>query len=543
MRNAPAIRTRRRGRRLSCPKASINVVNNTRDLLRYHPASSALSAGAPPRSSPRNLPYLSDPHLPSPSDSNGDEQQPEVRLELTRAGVQEVLSLYSQEQRSQPDEPVFSLTLEDLEQAIRERRQMLIGGAVAGLVLALLVWAISTPLYPVSAQVVLERHDMTRAESPGRATSAGSSFVATQAEVMQSESVLGDALSRLPRAGHLDEDDDALADAVEAVSASPVSGTQVVALGYLGPDPQHGVALLEGIVDAYRRALRANEVAVQREKLRAKQAEIGVLEDEALALEARLAALRLEKGSVGSADDTAQAQSDLLRDLVAQLTQVRNDRIALENRLQTGGDQLAILDPATRSLQEQLWAAEAELARVQLSLTPRHPAVEAAQREVAVLKQQLAQSSKATPSALKRDIEAARGLEAQLTELYETERSRMTAIERDRREESLLLDELARVRQLSEARRAELLDQRLVSRLAESGELGITARMIAPPTLPSGPVWPRPALLLIAGVGLGLAVGLVAAIVALRRERRAQERDGEWVPPARANGRSGAPAR
>lgn len=484
---------------------------------------------------------MSDPHLPTSSDSN--EEQPEVRLELTRAGVQEVLSLYSQEQRTRPDEPVFSLSLEDLEEAIRERRQLLLGGGAIGLVLALLVWAFSTPLYPVGAQVVLERHDMTRAESPGRTTATGSSFVATQAEVMQSESVLADALSRIPRAAHLDEESDGLADAVDRISASPVSGTQVVALGYLGPDPDHGVALLDAIVDAYLRTLRANEVAVQREKLRAKQAEIEVLEDEAVALESKLAALRAEKGTTGSANDTAQAQTDLLRDLASQLADVRNERITLENRLETGSDQLAILDPATRSLQEQLWAAEAELARTRLTLTSRHPAVEAAQREVTVLKRQLAQSSAATPEALKRDIEASKGLESQLQALYEAERGRMSEIERDRREESLLLDELERVRELSDTRRAELLDQRLVSRLAESGELGISARLIAPPTLPSGAVWPRPPLLIAAGLGLGLAAGLVAAILALRRERMAMDQEQAWVPPTRAAPANGSAKR
>ncbi|MCR9096901.1 MAG: hypothetical protein NXI30_21990 [bacterium] len=484
---------------------------------------------------------MSDPHLPTPSESNED--QPEVRLELTRAGVQEVLSLYSQEQRTRPDEPVFSLSLEDLEQAIRERRQLLLGGGGIGLVLALLVWAVSTPLYPVGAQVVLERHDMTRVESPGRANATGSAFVATQAEVMQSESVLADALSKIPRAAHLDEEDNALADAVDSVTASPVSGTQVVALGYLGPDPNHGVALLDAIVDAYLRALRSNEVAVQREKLRAKQAEIDVLEEEAVSLEANLTALRVEKGTTGSADDTAQAQTDLLRGLASQLADVRNERITLENRLETGSDQLAILDPATRSLQEQLWAAEAELARVKLTLTARHPAVEAAQREVTVLRRQLDQTASATPEALKRDIEASKGLEAQLQELYESERARMSSIERDRREESLLLDELERVRQLSDTRRAELLDQRLVSRLAESGELGISARLIAPPQLPTSAVWPRPPLLLAAGLGLGLAAGLVAAILALRRERLAMESEPTWVPPTHATGPSGSASR
>lgn len=476
---------------------------------------------------------MSDSHLPSASDSRGeDPQQPEVRLELTRAGVQEVLSLYSQEQRSNADDSRFTLRLEDLERAIRERRRMLAGGLLLGLVAALLVVFISTPLFPVSAQVVLERHDVTSRSTSSGPGSAGSAFVATQAEIMQSHSVIADAVAGLPRARHLDAESDPVADAVESVHASPVSGTQVVALGYLGPDDEHGVRLLSAIVDAYQRALQRNEEAVQREKLRAKQAEIDVLDREGAELEEKLRAMRVTNGTFGSAEDTASAQTTLLRDLMRQMTDVRNERIALENRLATGGDQIAILDPATRTLQDQLWAAEAELARVRLSLKPRHPAVEAAQREVAVLKSQLRESAKATPEAIKRDIAAAQGLEAQLALAYDNERKRMSLIEGDRREESLLLGELDRVRQLSDTRRSELLDQRLVTRLAEAGEVGVTARLIEAPKRPLAAAWPRPKLLLLLGGAIGLLAGFGAALVSLRREQaRNEEAQEAWVPP------------
>ncbi len=475
---------------------------------------------------------MSDSNLPAPAnEANDDERRPEVRLELTRTGVQEVLSLYSQEQNSGPGEPTFSLGFADIEAAVRERRRMLVYGLVAGLVTGLFVALASTPLYPVKAQVVVEREQSTRAESSSR-TSGGSAFVATQAQVMESESVLAEAVAGIPRAAHLDEDDDAVADATAAVTASPVSGTQVVALGYLGPDADYGVALIDAIVDAYRKVLRRSEAALQREKLRAKQAELAVLDAEAIELEEKLAALRLENGTFGSAEGSASAQTILLRDLVRQLTEVRNERIALENRLATGGDQLAILDPAVRSLQEQLWDAEAELARVRLTLTPRHPAVEAAQSEVTVLKRQLEQGSKATPEALHRDIEAARGLENQLTDVYQAERKRMALVERDRREESLVLEELERVRTLSDERRGELLDQRLVTRLAETGELGVHARMIERPTLPEEAVWPRPGFLLTVGALGGLLVGLVVAVISLQRERALERAAREqWVPP------------
>lgn len=469
---------------------------------------------------------MSDIHLPSAPDPDDDGQQPEVRLELTRAGVEQVLSLYSTGRGRETDEGGFTIRLDDLLEAVRRRRKMLAAGWAAGVGLALLVVLFSSPLYPVAAQVVLERHEVSSASIDNSTGSAGSTFVATQAEIMKSPSVLGAALASLPRAPHLDEDDDALADAAEAVEASPVSGTQVVALGYLGPDADYGVRLLDAIVEAYRRVLQDGEQATQERSLQAKQAELEVLASEARDVEARIEALRDRHQVLGSAEDAASAQAQVLREHAAQLSEARRQRITLENRLATGGEQLAILDPAVRPLQEQLWQAEAELARVKLTLKSKHPAVEAARQRVNALRGQLQASSLATPEALKRDIEAARGLEEQLEATYLRERDRMAQIERFRREEELLTTELARIRSMSDERRRALLDQRLVTRLAESGEVGVTARVIQAPRPPEGPAWPRPKLLLALGSVLGLAGGLAAALVSLHRERQLDS----WAP-------------
>ena len=466
---------------------------------------------------------MSDIHLPTQNESDESEGQPEVRLELTRAGVQQVLSLYSQEQESTRSEFEFSLSLEDLQEALRERRQMLAIGLAVGLGLGLMVLWLSTPLYPVTAQVVLERHDVLRNSGGGGIGSGGSAFVATQAEVLHSQSVIAAAVAAIPRAAHLDLEDDAAADAKESVQASAVSGTQVVALGYLGPDGAYGVQLLNAIVQAYRGVLRTQEQESQNHKLRAKQAEIDVLAGEAALVERQMEDLRVQHQMLGSAEDAASAQTAILRDYAAQLTDVRSQRIAVQNRLATGGQQLAILDPAMRSLQERLWQAEAELAQVKLTLKSIHPAVEAKQQEVDVLRAQLRSTSQATPEALKRDIEAALGLEAQLEVVYERERVRMAAIESFRRDEEVFSLELAQIRQMSDSRRSELLDQRLVTRLAESGDVGITARLIEAPALPESAAWPKPKLVLSGGVILGLVGGFTAAVLSLRRGRR------EWV--------------
>jgi uncharacterized protein involved in exopolysaccharide biosynthesis len=408
---------------------------------------------------------------------------------------------------------------------------MLVLGLVGGLALALLVILASTPLYPVSAQIVLERRDVSGNGTSSGLGTAGSAFVATQSEVIQSRSVIADAVASIPKAEHVDEDADGVGDAIEAVRASPISGTQVVALGYLGQDAGHGVRLLTAIVESYRRALQGNEVAVQQESLRAKQAEIDVLGQEAADLEKQLTAMRLEHGTLGTAADTADAQTNLLQDIADQRAEIRNQRIALENRLATGGNQIAILDPTTRTLQERLWEAEAELARVRLSLKSRHPAVEAAQREVTVISRQLQDSQKATPEALRQDIAAATGLENQLLEVYEAERGRMEEIENVRREEALLLEELDHLHDLADSSRSELLDQRLITRLAEAGEVGITARMIEAPRLPLEAVWPRPYLMLGLGGIVGLLAGFVTALASLRLEINREE--DVWVPPSR----------
>jgi hypothetical protein len=58
-----------------------------------------------------------------------------------------------------------------------------------------------------------------------------------------------------PSVDKVEPDDDAGADALDAVVASPITGTQVISLGYLGPDAGYGVRLLEAIVASYRLAI------------------------------------------------------------------------------------------------------------------------------------------------------------------------------------------------------------------------------------------------------------------------------------------------
>ncbi|MEL7046923.1 MAG: Wzz/FepE/Etk N-terminal domain-containing protein [Pseudomonadota bacterium] len=381
---------------------------------------------------------------------------PEVRLELTREGIDQVLSVYAQRQQGN----TYELSLDDVTRAIRRRYRWICGGALLGVLAALAVVHLATPLYPVAARALVER-----SETVGESRPAGSAFVATQAQLMQSTDVVLRALRALPLPNGAPSAESLLDEALDWVHTSPISGTDVIAMGYLGPDAEYGAALLRQLVAAYGDALRETRQSELKAAIDSTASEIDVLLEESAAIDSRVAELRAGNGVIGLAADAASAQAELVATYVEQLTEIRNQRIMLENRLAAGGNELPILDPATRKLQEELQRAESELGRLRLNLTAEHPSVVAAARSVQGLREQLSGTGAATPQTLRLDIAAATGLEAELTTIEEQSRRRLQELERYRGEEAVLLAEQSRLEDLVTARRRELLDQRLQSRL------------------------------------------------------------------------------
>lgn len=460
---------------------------------------------------------MNDPKLPAQSGGADDSQLPEVRLELTQAGVRQVLSLYAEEQAGRLGRGGMQIGLDDILRAAWEHKWMVALCLIVGCLLGAGVLFVATPMYALTAEVVLERQDPV--ETVLSTGQAGSAFIATQAEIMQSRSVVEAAVTGLgARAvGGSEDPAAAVAAALEALQASPVSGTQVVALSYLGPDAGYGADLLAATVAAYRERLKDDERHNQAQRLQARETEYNTLLDEVRRMEAALDAMRRSQLEGVSVADAVEAQNQIIRNQTQQIAEARQQRMALESRLLAGSMGALADDPVTRSLRDRLFQAEAELGRVTQTLNAGHPTREAATRTVQTLRSQLAAAEQATPRLLQREIEAAKRLEAELALLLESERARLSETERLRREEQRLIDDLAQTQVLVEQRRRALLDQRLVSRLAENGEVGITARMIAEPVIPLAPSWPNPLLVFAIGSMLGLLVGLTVAVMRLRR--------------------------
>jgi uncharacterized protein involved in exopolysaccharide biosynthesis len=447
------------------------------------------------------------PKVPSEAAS----RNPDLLPEIVRAVVNEFIGVV----QHTPQPPVIGFTWGDFVEVLKKRRLYLLIGAIVGAQLAVLTLVFTTPLYGVSAQVVITQ------QAPGQLidTDAGSSaFIATQAEVINSLTVVQAAVAMLPRPAHLDPEDDAVADALNAVNASAISGTRVIALAYLGADAKYGADLLTAMVDVYLTEARSTTRSGQATLLDTKGGELEKLLEEIARQESHINELRRVTGITGTADEAVAAQTERLNSNVAELMEARNRRIEAESRLATGGATSIVDDPRS-SLREELRQAKSELAIASIMLTAEHPTVVGAKRNVAVLEAQLASTVDGSRGALRQQVDAATRREAELTTIEAQSRQRLEAIELHRREENKLLVELARLQLQADEWGRDVSDQRLVAQLAQAGDVGIGARIIAKPVVPDEPVWPKKKFVLLAGTVLGLTVGFVFALISLRRRR------------------------
>jgi uncharacterized protein involved in exopolysaccharide biosynthesis len=460
-------------------------------------------------------------------DDMNEEQYPELPRESTiersteliartayNSGPEEIVGLY------QHTPGVFDITLRDLLDVLKNRRLYLVIGLVAGVELAMLMLVLTTPLFAVSAQLVITQ------QAPGQLidTDSGSSaFIATQAEVLHSPTVVREAVASLPRPSYLDPESDAVASALEAVNASAITGTRVIALAYLGADPNYGADLLNSMVDVYLAQVRDSTQTDQANLLDTQDAELDQLLNEIAEAEALIKELRQKNAIIGTADEAASAQAMLVAEQVQALTVARSKRIELESRFATGGGGIVEQDPLRRSLREELRQAESELAIARETLTYEHPAVVAAERNVQVLQAQLKSSVGASQYSLRQQIDEATRLEKELALIEEKSRKRLEVVESHRREENKLLIALARMQSQADQWRRQLFDQRLIASLARKGDVGIGARLIEKPVVPKEPVWPKDKLVLVAGGIFGLVIAVVLALISLRRQQRNAE--------------------
>ncbi len=211
-------------------------------------------------------------------------------------------------------------------------RKWLIASCVAGAVLLGVLYLVyAQPVYAVRARVLVQpqRSPLTN----GAENRQDKEFLATQAEIISSPAVIDRVLPLVTSQSEMTPELDPLLAVLEKLAVDPVTGTNVLSLSYDCLVPSEGIATVKGILDSYQRFLQELNDDSRLESLhlltRSEEKLRGELEDR----ETAYLELRKQSPFVGQDRDANSFQQTLLQNLAEALTEARQHRIDLENRM------------------------------------------------------------------------------------------------------------------------------------------------------------------------------------------------------------------
>ena len=332
-----------------------------------------------------------------------------------------------------------------------------------------------------------------------------------------------------------------------------LGGTNVLAIKYKSGDPNQAALMANAFLAATIDGSVAMKAAEADQTARWFAPQIEALHKELDASREALAAFQAETNLVAP-NDGADSDSSQYMAISSQLSGLRAQLSTLQSRLASGSTDLSN-DPADPDLQilaglkQKVSAAESDIEAIKGTLGPANPKVMLEQANLAANRKQIGEATEKMKLHLKQRIATT---EDQITALEaEQAKAQKTLIQvqgqRNRLRE-LQSDVAFRAEQLNERERA-LAQAKLKSKLTFS-EITVLDKA-APPLAPS---FPKPTIVIPVGVGAGLALGLLLALLAEATDRRVRfPIDLEYSASApflggldavrRTKGRLGAPSR
>lgn len=419
-------------------------------------------------------------------------------------------------------------------EAARRGRRYLLIGALLGLAFGAAYLFVTDSVYVVKTLLNVELRKSVIYDSDSR---PGSTYVGTQAEVLQSPTIVADAIREigLPEADEpgllgrvkdfvlslnpfaSDEAFDPIQAAVlatlPALQASPVVGTDVLAVTLRTDNPERGVRFLDALVSSYQHYVRGNESDAQREGLdllRQRETALGAQIDE---LGQRVESKETEVRSLDDSENALNVSKMSLEEHARARVEAQRRRIDLENELSTLREQAGAEVAPSREILDELVRAEATLAEMKSRLSDRHPDVVLTQQRVDGLRAQVKAGTRSRIDQLAREVRAARRTESALAGLYAQEWDKIKALEVERAALKKLADERARLEE-ERGNVLRLMGEKELSVLAAQGgeNSGTLVRVLQPPTIPPDAVWPLPIPVLVACSMVGVLAGLGFAL-------------------------------
>jgi uncharacterized protein involved in exopolysaccharide biosynthesis len=155
----------------------------------------------------------------------------------------------------------------------------------------------------------------------------------------------------------------------------------------------------------------------------------------------------------------------------------------------------------------ELLAAEMREDRLAQLCGPKHPDLQVVRGQIDSLRQRLTSLARQAPATLQRELIVATTREDQLLQLYDKELQAAKANEDFLVKEGLELDGIERLKTIHNSIVAQLNDWQLVEP-SEEGTADVNVVVLEAPSIGTGPIWPRPPLLLSLCAATGMLVGL-----------------------------------
>ena len=473
---------------------------------------------------------------------------------------------YEKPIQAKPFDAAFS---PDPVQVIWRRKWWLAGCLLISLALGAAYLTRVEPSYRVQSRVLVQQHGLPLDQKRPSATSE--EFLATQAEIIRSPAVVGRAAESLEMTPRGDPPIDPTTWILESLSVIPVTGTYVLSISFVGPDAEQATRTVEAIIVAYREYLLGSDHDTHLEALRTLTQNEKDLREELQVYGLQYQQLRKDSPLMGHGRDAAAVQRSLLTDLGERLTEVRSNRIALENRVHTlaqatgpvlvsliserppvvdaasapswrgtfPADSQAADDPFdallsqsnvgfedsqrspirlggqgdewgvldTRLIEQELFRAQADQRALAQDYGHKHPEVRRVRERIAAWQDRFQERLDAAPLIMRQKLTAIRLQEQQLDTLYQEEFAQAKTVDSFLIKEQQSLDGIHRLQSIHDSVLTQLTQFQMADQARSKGLSAVKVGTLEAPDTAERLLFPPPSLLMAVCGVIGLIGG------------------------------------
>jgi polysaccharide biosynthesis transport protein len=305
------------------------------------------------------------------------------------------------------------------------------------------------PRYEATAALVVEMNgaDPMRGQEIFRPAGSMSSYLATQVEVIKSESVALAALRRLgmheeqpsfdrwrdATQGQGDFEPWLAAQVLRNLAVAPSRDSNVVIISYTSPDPQFSAAMANAVVQAYIDTTLQMRAVPARQFNTFFEARASSLRNTLDEAKARVSAYEQKHGLIVSDSSEPDVETTRLAELTSQLVALQDAATDAANRQRQATSSANRMrevraDPEVTELTAQLASRESELAKLKTDYGDRHPAVIQARESVTDLRKRVSAATQGAATTFAVPVQAT---EARIAEVRkEIERQRAVVLQR-----------------------------------------------------------------------------------------------------------------